>query len=67
LPNFGPRLEEIEDELAALSELSERPSGTIRITADTDPAQRWFRELVRVSGRSKVAVRIDLHSAGVGG
>jgi len=33
LRNVGPRLEEIEAELAALSELSERPSGTIRITA----------------------------------
>jgi DNA-binding transcriptional LysR family regulator len=29
----GPRLDEIEAEMAALSELRERPSGTIRITA----------------------------------
>ena len=29
----GPRLEEIDAELAALSELREKPSGTIRITA----------------------------------
>src|SRR4030088_1628690 len=29
----GPRLEEIEAELAALSELRDKPSGTIRITA----------------------------------
>jgi DNA-binding transcriptional LysR family regulator len=29
----GPRLEEIEGELAALSELRDKPSGTIRITA----------------------------------
>jgi DNA-binding transcriptional LysR family regulator len=29
----GPRLEEIDAELAALSELRDRPSGTIRITA----------------------------------
>ena len=29
----GPRLDEIEAELAALSELRDRPSGTIRITA----------------------------------
>ena len=29
----GPRLEEIEAEVAALSELREKPSGTIRITA----------------------------------
>jgi DNA-binding transcriptional LysR family regulator len=29
----GPRLQEIEEELAALSELREKPAGTIRITA----------------------------------
>src|SRR6202451_345068 len=28
----GPRLEEVDAELAALSELRDRPSGTIRIT-----------------------------------
>jgi len=33
LRNVGPRLEEIEAELAALGELREKPSGTIRITA----------------------------------
>src|SRR5437899_1373758 len=33
LHNVGPRLEEIEAELAALGELREKPSGTIRITA----------------------------------
>jgi len=33
LRNVGPRLEEIEAELAAVSELREKPSGTIRITA----------------------------------
>src|SRR5260221_8784101 len=33
LRNVGPRLEEIEIELAALNELREKPSGTIRITA----------------------------------
>jgi DNA-binding transcriptional LysR family regulator len=31
--NVGPRIEEIQTELAALSELREQPSGTIRITA----------------------------------
>src|SRR3712207_1063670 len=30
---LGPRFEEIEAELAAVSELRERPAGTIRITA----------------------------------
>src|ERR687892_607292 len=33
LQTAGPRLEEIEAELAALSELQEKPAGTIRITA----------------------------------
>src|SRR5882757_502034 len=33
LRNIAPRLEEIEAELAALGELREKPSGTIRITA----------------------------------
>jgi DNA-binding transcriptional LysR family regulator len=31
--NIGPRFDEIESELAALSELREKPAGTIRITA----------------------------------
>ena len=33
LHTLGPRFEEIEAELAALSELREKPAGTIRITA----------------------------------
>lgn len=33
LQNVGPRFEEIEAELEALSELREKPAGTIRITA----------------------------------
>lgn len=33
LQTIGPRFEEIEAELAALSELREKPAGTIRITA----------------------------------
>src|SRR5215211_2271566 len=33
LHTVGPRLEEIEAELAALSELREKPAGTVRITA----------------------------------
>src|SRR3954471_14740799 len=34
----GPRLEEIDDELAALSELRDKPAGTIRITATENAA-----------------------------
>jgi DNA-binding transcriptional LysR family regulator len=33
LETIGPRLDEIETELAAVAELRERPSGTIRLTA----------------------------------
>src|SRR5205823_8513615 len=33
LHSVGPRLEEIETELEALSEFRDRPAGTIRITA----------------------------------
>jgi DNA-binding transcriptional LysR family regulator len=33
LQNVGPRLEEIEAELAAISDLGDKPSGTVRITA----------------------------------
>ena len=33
LQTIGPRFEEIETELAALSELRDRPAGTVRITA----------------------------------
>src|SRR3982751_7134944 len=33
LRNIGPRFEEIEAELGALSDLREKPAGTIRITA----------------------------------
>lgn len=38
LNTVGPRFEEIEAELGALSELKDRPSGTIRITAGEHPA-----------------------------
>jgi DNA-binding transcriptional LysR family regulator len=38
LRTVGPRLEEIEAELAALSELRDKPAGTIRITASAHAA-----------------------------
>jgi DNA-binding transcriptional LysR family regulator len=38
LRTVAPRFEEIEAELAALADLRERPSGTIRITAGEHPA-----------------------------
>jgi DNA-binding transcriptional LysR family regulator len=39
LRTIGPRFEEIEAELAALSELRDKPAGTIRITADEHAVQ----------------------------
>jgi DNA-binding transcriptional LysR family regulator len=39
IQNVGPRLEEIDAELAALGSMREKPAGTIRITAD-EPAAR---------------------------
>src|SRR6202022_2163113 len=39
LLNVGPRFEEIDAELAALSELREKPAGTIRITAGEHAAE----------------------------
>ncbi|WP_065376002.1 LysR family transcriptional regulator [Ensifer adhaerens] len=38
LTTVGPRFDEIEVELGALSELKDKPSGTIRITAGEHPA-----------------------------
>jgi DNA-binding transcriptional LysR family regulator len=40
LASVGPRLDEIEAEIAALGELRERPSGTIRINADEPAAEQ---------------------------
>jgi DNA-binding transcriptional LysR family regulator len=39
LRTLGPRLDEIEAELAALNELREKPAGTIRITASEHAAE----------------------------
>src|SRR5215211_7941833 len=37
LRTVGPRFDEIEGELAALSELREKPAGTVRITVGDHP------------------------------
>jgi DNA-binding transcriptional LysR family regulator len=39
LATVGPRFEEIDEELAALSELRDKPAGTIRITTDEHAAR----------------------------
>ncbi len=43
LRTVGPRLDEIEAELAALSELRDKPAGTIRITATEHAANTLLR------------------------
>jgi DNA-binding transcriptional LysR family regulator len=42
LLTVAPRLEEIETELEALSELRDKPAGTIRITATDNAAERFL-------------------------
>jgi DNA-binding transcriptional LysR family regulator len=39
LANVGPRLDEIDEEIAALSEFRDKPAGTIRITTDAYAAE----------------------------
>ncbi|MFP3269336.1 MAG: LysR family transcriptional regulator [Paraburkholderia sp.] len=49
LATVGPRFEEIDEELAALSELRDKPAGTIRITADEVAAREvLWPKLARV-------------------
>jgi DNA-binding transcriptional LysR family regulator len=59
----GPRLEEIEAELAAISELRERPAGTIRITATEHAADAilWPRlaKLLRQFPDIKLEIVVD--------
>lgn len=47
LLTVGPRFEEIELELSALSELKDKPSGTIRITAGEHPAVSVLAPAIR--------------------
>jgi len=63
LRNVGPRLEEIQIELAALNELREKPSGTIRITAAEHAANTvlWprLRKLLPEYPEIRVEINID--------
>ena len=63
LHTIGPRLEEIEAELAAVSELREKPAGTIRITATDYAADTilWpkLAKLLRQYPDIKVEIIID--------
>src|SRR3982074_3153106 len=59
----GPRIEEIDAELAALSELREKPAGTIRITATDYAADTilWpkLTKLLRQYPDIKIEIIID--------
>lgn len=63
LHTLGPRFEEIDAELAALSELREKPAGTIRITATgyTVDALLWpkLAKFLRKYPDIKVEIAID--------
>ncbi len=63
LRTAAPRLEEIEAEIAAISELREKPAGTIRITATDYAADTILRpklvKFVRLYVDIKVEIIID--------
>src|SRR3954447_12327939 len=63
LRTVGPRFDEIEGELAALSELREKPAGTIRITATENAADSVLvpklAPLLREYPDIKVEIMID--------
>jgi DNA-binding transcriptional LysR family regulator len=63
LRNVGPRLDEVEAELASLTELRDKPAGTIRITTDEHAARTIvLPKLGRVLGDYpdiKVEVLVD--------
>src|SRR5206468_12327906 len=63
LRSVGPRFDEIDSELAALSELREKPAGTIRITATENAADSVLvpklAPLLREYPDIKVEIMID--------
>ena len=69
LHTVGPRFEEIEAELEALSELREKPAGTIRITAIDYVADtilwpklvKLLRDYPDIKGRDHRRLRPDRH------
>lgn len=64
LATIGPRLDEIDEELAALGELRDRPAGTIRITTDEHAAatilQPKLAPVLRDYPDIKVEMIVDL-------
>jgi DNA-binding transcriptional LysR family regulator len=69
LRNVGPRLEEIEAELAAITELREKPAGTIRITATENATETVLlpklAPLLREYPDIKVEIIIDYGLANI--
>src|SRR5882672_6194416 len=63
LRNLGPRFDEIEAELTALSELRDKPSGTIRVTATENAADTLLlpklAKLLREYPDIKVEIVVD--------
>jgi DNA-binding transcriptional LysR family regulator len=60
LQNIGPRLDEIEAEIAAISELREKPAGTIRITATEYAADAIVLPKIAKLLRSYPDVKIEI-------
>src|SRR5690606_38780818 len=63
LRTVGPRLDEIDQEIAALNELRDKPAGTLRITAGEHPAisvlQPALRRLLPDYPDIRVEISID--------
>jgi DNA-binding transcriptional LysR family regulator len=64
LRTVGPRFEEVEAELAALNELRQKPTGTIRISAGDHPAVTllWPRLIKVLSKYPEVKLELSLDS-----
>lgn len=62
LRTVGPKLEEVEAELAALNELRQKPAGTIRITAGDHPAMTvlWPKLSKTLAKYPEVKVEVSL-------
>lgn len=69
LQSIGPRLAEIEDELKALTELRDRPAGTVRITATDFAADTilWPRltPVLRDYPEIRLEIAVDYHLADI--
>jgi DNA-binding transcriptional LysR family regulator len=60
LQNIGPRLEEVEAELAALRELREKPAGTIRITATEFAAEAILLPKIATLLRDYPDIKVEI-------